>query len=183
MINIDDIAEVRNIIVINDTVHHQHRHHHANLCDTIFGPFPRFFPLRNAHFPIRSLNTNGRILLGRRRRRSSPSPSHNGGSYAVSATTMINCFCTFLSLILFFSFSFCLLWMFLRYCTRLLTLLATACYHSGCLSVIIVHVVLLWWCNFLFCLFFFLLVVLHVCVYVCYLFFCISLLTYTRVFD
>ncbi len=130
--------------------------------------------LRNAHFPIRSLNTNEKKI------------HHNRGSYAVSTTTIINVsFCTFSFSKFFFFLSF-VVCVFLRYCTRVLILLATACYHF--LMSLCHHCpcCLLWWCNFLVSFFFclFLSACCSSCMCVCVLFvFCISLLTYTRVFD
>ncbi len=163
MINIDDIEKVRNIIVINDILHHQHRHHHANLCDKIFVSFRfllvLFFVMRTFPFD-RSIRTEELTITVEVMQWAPPRSST---------------FCTFLSLILFR-----LLCVFLRYCTRVLILLATGCYHSCSLFfIIIVHVVCCGGAIFSF----FLLVVLHVCMYVCVICFCISLLTYTRVFN
>lgn len=182
MISIDDIVKVGDIIIINDTVrHHQRRHHHANLCDKVFVSF-RSVSLSHSLFLSFDFLfclfcfVMRTFLLDRSKFESKNSPQW-WRRHAVSTTTIINVLLLydFSSLTLSFTFVVCIS---LRYCIRVLILLATACYHSLMSSLSYCPCCLLWWCNF--SLFFFCLLFLCVCVF---LVSCISLLTYTCVFD
>jgi hypothetical protein len=95
----------------------------------LFGSFLVSFC--NAHFPIRSLNTNERS-------------HHNGGRYAVSTTTIINVFRLILSRFLSRLLSVSPILHGCAHTVRdsLLSCLISFCHHCPCC--------LLWWCNFLF---------------------------------